>query len=122
MAGYNDRDNSPPRRGRDQQASSSASSSKPRGRQTDDNDNDELPQPFDAKKLAPAKKRGRSPPPSEGARRRKRRPGRPPRIPAPSREKARGAAGERERALEGEAPAVDARRNVINDVVRAHYN
>ncbi|KAK0640897.1 mRNA capping enzyme-domain-containing protein [Cercophora newfieldiana] len=123
MAGYDDRDNSPPRRGKDQEASSSAaSSSKPRPRQTDDNENDELPQPFDAKKLAPAKKRVRSPSPNGDAPPRQKRPGRRSRITDASREQARRAAEERERATEQEAPAVDPRRNVINDVVRAHYN
>ncbi|KAK0617196.1 mRNA capping enzyme-domain-containing protein [Immersiella caudata] len=105
MAGYGDRDNSPPRRGRD-----------------NDNENDELPQPFDAKKLAPAKKRQRSTSPGGDTPRLQKRPGRRSRITDASREQARRAAEERERALEQEAPAVDPRRNIINDVVRAHYN
>jgi mRNA (guanine-N7-)-methyltransferase len=104
MAGYGDRDNSLPRR------------------RNQDNENDELPQPFDAKKLAPAKKRQRSSSPNGDAPRLQKRPGRRSRITDASREQARRAAEERERALEQEAPAIDPRRNAINDVVRAHYN
>lgn len=131
MAGNNDRDHrndgeiessSPPSRGRYQQGSSSASSSKPRPRTTNNDEEDALPQPFDAKKLAPAKKRQRSTSPGGDAPRRQKRPGQRSRITDADREKARQLAIDRERAAEQETPAADPRRGAINDVVRAHYN
>lgn len=91
-------------------------------------ENDDLPQPFDAKKLAPAKKRQRSTSPGasgDGPRKQKR-PGQRARITDAERERARQRAIEREREAQQEiAPGIannDVRRNGINDVVRAHYN
>ncbi|KAK3316170.1 mRNA capping enzyme-domain-containing protein [Apodospora peruviana] len=100
------------------------------------NDNDDLPQPFDAKKLAPAKKRQRSTSPGSEAPRKPKRPGQRARISEAEREQIRQRALERERALAAVeaagagpsttafvAPAMgDPRRGPINDVVRAHYN
>ncbi|KAL2018271.1 hypothetical protein VTK56DRAFT_1025 [Thermocarpiscus australiensis] len=98
-----------------------------------DNDTDEVPQPFDAKKLAPAKKRQRSASPSakgsgntsaSGEPQRKlKRPGQRARISEAEREQIRQRALERERQLQQEAAAEELRqRAAINDVVRAHYN
>ncbi|KAK0629136.1 mRNA capping enzyme-domain-containing protein, partial [Bombardia bombarda] len=99
------------------------------------NDNDDLPQPFDAKKLAPAKKRQRSQSPSSEPPRKHKRPGQRARISEAEREQIRQRALEREEAARREAAAAgaplvaglvptatDPRRNAINDVVRAHYN
>ncbi|KAK5652720.1 hypothetical protein OQA88_9573 [Cercophora sp. LCS_1] len=91
-------------------------------------EHDDLPQPFDAKKLAPAKKRQRSTSPgaSGDGQRKQKRPGQRARITDAERERARQRAIERERAAQEEpAPGVannDSRRAAINDVVRAHYN
>ena len=93
-------------------------------------DNDDLPQPFDAKKLAPAKKRQRSTSPGgsgEGQRKQKR-PGQRARITEVERERARQRASEREREAQQESGhsrimnSGDPARAAINDVVRAHYN
>lgn len=85
-------------------------------------DNDELPQPFDAKKLEPAKKRQRSRSPSEAPRKQKR-PGQRARIPDAQAASYRQRVEQREREAEAAAAtrAVLAQRG-INDVVREHYN
>ncbi|KAK1759494.1 mRNA capping enzyme-domain-containing protein [Echria macrotheca] len=86
---------------------------------------DDLPQPFDAKKLAPAKKRQRSTSPNNAtgdSPRKQKRPGQRARITDAERERARQRALERERALQQEQQAVAPERQAINDVVRAHYN
>jgi mRNA (guanine-N7-)-methyltransferase len=99
-----------------------------------DHDNDDLPQPFDAKKLAPAKKRQRSaspsgsgnastPGPSAEPPRKLKRPGQRARITDAEREQIRQRALERERQAQQQAEAEELRqRSNINDVVRAHYN
>ncbi|KAK4043142.1 mRNA capping enzyme-domain-containing protein [Parachaetomium inaequale] len=99
-----------------------------------DHDNDDLPQPFDAKKLAPAKKRQRSaspsgsgnastPGPSGEAPRKLKRPGQRARITDAEREQIRQRALERERQAQQQVEAEELRqRSNINDVVRAHYN
>ena len=96
-----------------------------------DHDNDDLPQPFDAKKLAPAKKRQRSASPSGSGNasaagdppRKLKRPGQRARITDAEREQIRQRALERERHAQQQAAAEEARqRSGINDVVRAHYN
>ncbi|KAM7207436.1 mRNA cap guanine-N7 methyltransferase [Naviculisporaceae sp. PSN 640] len=102
-----------------------------RPQNTAHNDNDDLPQPFDAKKLAPAKKRQRSNSPGEAPRKQKR-PGQRARISEAEREQIRQRALERQKAAsEAESSATpgpgpsaggDPRRDTINDVVRAHYN
>lgn len=97
--------------------------------------NDELPQPYDAKALAPAKKRNRSRSPStpqspsgntSGEHVRKlKRPGQRSRITEAQREELRQRALQREREQK-EAEAAQAQqqqsRAAVNDVVRAHYN
>ncbi|KAH8666726.1 guanine-N(7)-methyltransferase domain-containing protein [Xylariales sp. PMI_506] len=80
---------------------------------------EELPQPFDAKKLEPAKKRQRSASPS-GAPRKQKRPGRAARISDREKEEIRRRHEERER--ESAVAAEHAARNAVNDVVRQHYN
>ncbi|KAK3941669.1 mRNA cap methyltransferase [Diplogelasinospora grovesii] len=104
-----------------------------RRRNADDgNENDALPQPFDARRLQPAKKRQRSASPGSGASgeappRKQKRPGQRARISEAEREQARQRALERERqqaaqeAAAGLGPA-PGDRAAINDVVRAHYN
>ncbi|KAK0707558.1 mRNA capping enzyme-domain-containing protein [Lasiosphaeris hirsuta] len=114
-------------------SSSPASASKPRPKKP--TEEDELPQPFDAKKLAPAKKRQRSTSPGEP--RKQKRPGQRARITDAERERNRQRALEREREIAQEeaaraggpaippavaGPGADPRRGAINDVVRAHYN
>ncbi|KAK4463838.1 mRNA capping enzyme-domain-containing protein [Cladorrhinum samala] len=107
---------------------------------TNDNDHDELPQPFDAKKLLPAaKKRLRSPSPSSRggdgtpssstnsggpARKQQKRPGQRARISEQEREQIRQRALEREAAAaeKAAAEAEALRRQEAHDVVRAHYN
>ena len=92
-------------------------------------DNDELPQPFDAKKLAPAKKRQRSNSPGEVPKKQKR-PGQRARISEAEREQIRQRALERQKTLDAAASgsstpgaaAGEPRRDNLNDVVRAHYN
>jgi mRNA (guanine-N7-)-methyltransferase len=97
----------------------------------DHHDNDDLPQPFDAKKLAPATKRQRSGSPngsgsgnaSGEAPRKLKRPGQRARISEAEREQIRQRALERERQAQQQAAEAEARqRSTINDVVRAHYN
>ncbi len=88
--------------------------------------NDELPQPFDAKALEPAKKRARSKSPgtaSGGAEtpRKLKRPGQRARITDSEREAIRQRAVERERQAKGELVRQE-QRKVIDDVVRSHYN
>ncbi|KAL2134427.1 hypothetical protein VTI74DRAFT_199 [Chaetomium olivicolor] len=96
-----------------------------------DHDNDDLPQPFDAKKLVPAKKRQRSASPSGSgnatpsgeAPRKLKRPGQRARISEAEREQIRQRALERERQAQQQAAEEELKqRSNINDVVRAHYN
>lgn len=96
--------------------------------------NDDLPRAYDAKALAPAKKRQRSTSPS-GSRspsaststepvRKLKRPGQRSRITDAQREELRQRALQRERELKAEEDKQlqQRERNAINDVVRAHYN
>ncbi|ROW08438.1 hypothetical protein VMCG_03144 [Cytospora schulzeri] len=86
---------------------------------------DDLPQPYDAKALAPAKKRQRSNSPSGSEQPRKlKRPGQRARITDAQREELRQRALEREReqAAAATAQTETQQRAAINDVVRAHYN
>ncbi|GAB1315747.1 mRNA cap guanine-N7 methyltransferase [Madurella fahalii] len=123
MAGDHDRSSGS---GTQKGTTSSSNRSKPTNT-ADDNDNDALPQPFDAKKLAPAKKRQRSTSPGAGASasgepaRKLKRPGQRARITDAEREQIRQRALERERQAQQQA-ANEAQRAGINDVVRAHYN
>lgn len=96
-----------------------------------DHDNDDLPQPFDAKKLAAAKKRQRSASPSGSgsanasgdAPRKLKRPGQRARISEAEREQIRQRALDRDRQVQQQQAAEELRqRSAINDVVRAHYN
>ncbi|KAK3303516.1 mRNA capping enzyme-domain-containing protein [Chaetomium strumarium] len=96
-----------------------------------DHENDDLPQPFDAKKLAPAKKRQRSTSPSASGNasgsgeppRKLKRPGQRARITDAEREQIRQRALERERQAQHQAATEELKqRSTINDVVRAHYN
>ncbi|KAL2161976.1 hypothetical protein VTH06DRAFT_7761 [Thermothelomyces fergusii] len=96
-----------------------------------DNDSDELPQPYDAKKLVPAKKRQRSPSPGRSGSasgsgdppRKLKRPGQRARITEADREQIRQRALERERLAREQAEAEELKqRSTINDVVKAHYN
>ncbi|KAL2755607.1 hypothetical protein ACRALDRAFT_2104962 [Sodiomyces alcalophilus JCM 7366] len=85
--------------------------------------NDELPQPYNAKELQPAKRRATSP--SEQPVRRQKRPGARARISEAEREAIRQRALERERALEAAAASAVTEtrpRGGINDVVTQHYN
>ncbi|KAK7747063.1 mRNA cap guanine-N7 methyltransferase [Diatrype stigma] len=85
-------------------------------------DNDDLPQPFDAKKLEPAKKRQRSRSPSEAPRKQKR-PGQRARIPDAQVASFRQRQEQREReAAEAAATRAVLAQRGINDVVREHYN
>nr|CAF06136.1 related to RNA (guanine-N7-) methyltransferase [Neurospora crassa] len=88
----------------------------------DEDDNDVLPQPFDARKLAPAKRT--QTPTTSGEPRKQKRPGQRARITEAEREQIRQRQMERERQAqrEAEAAAEAERRNAVNDVVRAHYN
>ncbi|KAK3492432.1 mRNA capping enzyme-domain-containing protein [Neurospora hispaniola] len=88
----------------------------------DEDDNDVLPQPFDARKLAPAKRT--QTPTTSGEPRKQKRPGQRARITEAEREQIRQRQMERERQAqrEAEAAAEAERRNTVNDVVRAHYN
>lgn len=84
---------------------------------------DDLPQPYDAKALAPAKKRQRSTSPSGSEQPRKlKRPGQRSRINEAQREELRQRALEREREQQAAASQAETQRAAINDVVRAHYN
>ncbi|KAI1872365.1 uncharacterized protein JN550_004084 [Neoarthrinium moseri] len=78
---------------------------------------EELPQPFDAKKLEPAKKRQRSTSPQP---RKQKKPGRVARLSDREREEIRRRQEERDRAAAMQAE--QAARGAINDVVRQHYN
>ncbi len=85
-------------------------------------DVDDLPQPFDAKKLEPAKKRQRSRSPSEAPRKLKR-PGQRARIPDSQAASFRQRQEQREReAAEAAATRAVLEQRGINDVVREHYN
>lgn len=85
-------------------------------------DMDELPQPFDAKKLEPAKKRQRSRSPSDAPRKQKR-PGQRARIPDSQAASFRQRQEQREReAAEAAATRAIQNQRGINDVVREHYN
>ncbi|KAK9424173.1 putative mRNA capping enzyme-domain-containing protein [Seiridium unicorne] len=90
-----------------------------RSARRDDGEEEELPQPYDAKKLEPAKKRQRSTSPSAAPRKQKR-PGRVARLSDRERDEARRRHEERERAAA--IAAEHAARGAINDVVRQHYN
>ncbi|KAK6073416.1 mRNA cap methyltransferase [Seiridium cupressi] len=90
-----------------------------RSARRDDREEEELPQPYDAKKLEPAKKRQRSTSPSAAPRKQKR-PGRVARLSDRERDEARRRHEERERAAA--IAAEHAARGAINDVVRQHYN
>lgn len=84
---------------------------------------DDLPQPYDAKALAPAKKRQRSNSPTGPDQPRKlKRPGQRARITDAQREELRQRALEREREQAQAAAQTETQRAAINDVVRAHYN
>ncbi|KAH6648000.1 mRNA capping enzyme-domain-containing protein [Truncatella angustata] len=85
----------------------------------DEPDLDQLPQPYDAKKLEPAKKRQRSRSPSDAPRKQKR-PGRVARLSSRERDEAKRRQEDRERAAA--QAAEHAARGAINDVVRQHYN
>lgn len=99
-------------------------------------EHDDLPQPYDAKALAPAKKRQRSASPSGGGGsshspsggsgdpvRKLKRPGQRARITDAQREELRQRALQRDRELKAaEETAATTTRAAINDVVRAHYN
>ena len=98
-----------------------------------DHDNDDLPQPFDAKRLVSAKKRQRSASPSGSgnasasasgeAPRKLKRPGQRARISEAEREQIRQRALERDRHAQQQQAAEELKlRSGINDVVRAHYN
>jgi mRNA (guanine-N7-)-methyltransferase len=96
-----------------------------------DHENDDLPQPFDAKRLAPAKKRQRSASPtgsgnasaSGEAPRKLKRPGQRARITDAEREQIRQRALDRERAAQKQAETEELKQRAnINDVVKAHYN
>ncbi|KAK4134920.1 guanine-N(7)-methyltransferase [Trichocladium antarcticum] len=96
-----------------------------------ENDHEEFPQPFDAKKLAPAKKRQRSNSPTASANasasgeppRKLKRPGQRARITDAEREVIRQRALEREKQAQQQTAAAEQHgRSAINDVVRAHYN
>ncbi|EQB43894.1 mRNA capping enzyme [Colletotrichum gloeosporioides Cg-14] len=84
-------------------------------------ENDQLPQPYNAKELQPAKRRAVSP--SEQPRKQKR-PGARARISEAEREAIRQRALDREKALEAQAhaQAESERQRNINDVVTQHYN
>ncbi|KAH8776396.1 mRNA capping enzyme-domain-containing protein [Diaporthe sp. PMI_573] len=84
---------------------------------------DDLPQPYDAKALAPAKKRQRSTSPSVSEQpRRLKRPGQRSRINETQREELRQRALEREREQHAASSQAETQRAAINDVVRSHYN
>lgn len=99
--------------------SSSPNRNGSRSSHRDDREEEELPQPYDAKKLEPAKKRQRSRSPSDAPRKQKR-PGRVARLSDRERDEARRRQEERER--EAALAAEHAARGAINDVVRQHYN
>lgn len=89
-----------------------------------DDDQDDLPQPYDATKLQPAKRRALSP--SEQPRKQKR-PGARARITEAEREAIRQRQIERERGSAALAAEIEQQqrqgpRGAINDVVRQHYN
>ncbi len=81
------------------------------------NANEELPQPFSAKSLEPAKRRARSSSPGEAPKKPPKRPGQRARFTDAEREAIRQRAIERERAA-----AEQQQRVHIDDVVRSHYN
>ncbi|KAI1821462.1 mRNA capping enzyme [Xylaria intraflava] len=82
---------------------------------------DELPQPFDAKKLEPAKKRQRSTSPSDAPRKLKR-PGQRARISNNEAAAIRQRQEQRERELAQATTAAGPGPRGINDIVREHYN
>ncbi|KAK8098580.1 mRNA cap guanine-N7 methyltransferase [Apiospora kogelbergensis] len=88
-------------------------------RGADEND-DAQPEPFDARKLQPAKKRQRSRSPSDPAPRKQKRPGRGARMTQAQIDEIKNRQAERER--EAAAAAAQTARGAINDVVRQHYN
>lgn len=86
---------------------------------------DDLPQPYDAKALAPAKKRQRSTSPGGAEQPKKlKRPGQRSRITEAEREQIRQRAIQRDREIQAaeQATRENSQRAAVNDVVRAHYN
>ncbi|KAK7992137.1 hypothetical protein PG996_012847 [Apiospora saccharicola] len=100
-------------------ARESSSNNTRRGGEERDND-DAQPEPFDARKLQPAKKRQRSRSPSDPAPRKQKRPGRGARMTQAQIDEIKHRQAERER--EAAAAAAQTARGAINDVVRQHYN
>ncbi|TEA12950.1 mRNA cap guanine-N7 methyltransferase [Colletotrichum sidae] len=84
-----------------------------------EDENEQLPQPYNAKELQPAKRRALSP--SEQPRKQKR-PGARARISESEREAIRQRALDREKQLEAASHAEVERQRNINDVVTQHYN
>ncbi|KAJ3943488.1 mRNA cap guanine-N7 methyltransferase [Colletotrichum fioriniae] len=126
MAGYDDDDSyerqshsyDAKKRKRSQSPSRNGNSSR-RGNKREDG-TDELPQPYNAKELQPAKRRAVSP--SEQPRKQKR-PGARARISESEREAIRQRALDREKELEAAAhAAAERQRGTNNDVVTQHYN
>ncbi|KAK2771609.1 mRNA cap methyltransferase [Colletotrichum kahawae] len=114
MAGYDDDESYDARKRKRSQSPAK------RGKRRED-ENDQLPQPYNAKELQPAKRRAVSP--SEQPRKQKR-PGARARISEAEREAIRQRALDREKALEAQAhaQAESERQRNINDVVTQHYN
>ncbi|KAJ0165058.1 mRNA cap guanine-N7 methyltransferase [Colletotrichum tanaceti] len=130
MAGYDDDDEFHERRSqsydakkrkRSRSPSRNGNSSSRQGERREEGGTDELPQPYNAKELQPAKRRAVSP--SEQPRKLKR-PGARARISEAEREAIRQRALERERELEAQAQAAAERQRsaTSNDVVTQHYN
>ncbi|KAK2053500.1 mRNA capping enzyme [Colletotrichum caudatum] len=131
MAGYNDdNDDSYERqsqsydakkRKRSQSPSRTGNSSSRRGEKREDGGTDELPQPYNAKELQPAKRRAVSP--SEQPRKLKR-PGARARISEAERQAIRQRALEREKEMEAQAQAAAERQRstATNNIVTQHYN
>ncbi|KAF3810223.1 mRNA cap guanine-N7 methyltransferase [Colletotrichum gloeosporioides] len=114
MAGYDDDESYDARKRKRSQSPAK------KGKRRED-ENDQLPQPYNAKELQPAKRRAVSP--SEQPRKQKR-PGARARISEAEREAIRQRALDREKALEAQAhaQAESERQRNINDVVTQHYN
>ncbi|KAK8130899.1 hypothetical protein PG984_007337 [Apiospora sp. TS-2023a] len=107
--------------GSDERSPARESSSNNTRRGGDERDNDDAqPEPFDARKLQPAKKRQRSRSPSDPAPRKQKRPGRGARMTQAQIDEIKHRQAERER--EAAAAAAQTARGAINDVVRQHYN
>ncbi|KAK2033958.1 mRNA capping enzyme [Colletotrichum zoysiae] len=131
MAGYNDDDDDSyerqsqsydaKKRKRSQSPSRNGNSSSRRGEKREDGGTDELPQPYNAKELQPAKRRAVSP--SEQPRKLKR-PGARARISEAERQAIRQRALEREKEMEAQAQAAAERQRSTanNNIVTQHYN